>query len=180
MQNSIKYIALLRGINVGGKNKVAMQRLKSLFENIGFTDVFTYINSGNIIFSSNDNLDVIPEKIEEGFKSEFGFEVPILIKSKKDIERIAKHIPNDWQNNKEQRTDVAFLFPQIDSIDIIEKLPFKKEFFKIIYAPGALIWNIEKHYLNQSQLSKLAGHKLYQQMTVRNVNTARHLANWDV
>ena len=59
----MKYIALLRGINVGGKNKVEMPRLKTLFESLGYTDVHTYINSGNIIFTANSDADSILDTI---------------------------------------------------------------------------------------------------------------------
>jgi uncharacterized protein (DUF1697 family) len=180
MQNSIKYIALLRGINVGGKNKVEMPRLKSLLESIGLTDVHTYINSGNVLFSSNGKAELILSNIEVNFKKEFDFEVPILVISQNDIVRIAKEVPNGWKNDKEQKTDVAYLFPEIDHKGIVNELPIKKEYVNLIYTPGAIIWNMDRKNQNKSQLNKLVGHKLYKSMTVRNINTARYLGAWNV
>lgn len=94
------------------------------------------------------------------------------------IRRIAAAVPDHWQNNSEQKTDVAYLFPEIDSEEIIDNLPVKREFIDILYVKGALIWNVRKSDYNRSRLNKIIGMKLYQQMTVRNVNTARFLAGY--
>jgi uncharacterized protein (DUF1697 family) len=69
----MKYIALLRGINVGGNHKVEMKNLKALFESLGFSDVSTYINSGNVIFESNEERSVVLEKIITCFEKELIF-----------------------------------------------------------------------------------------------------------
>ncbi len=179
MQDTKKYIALFRGINVGGKNKVEMKRLKKLFELIGFENVASYINSGNIKFESEDILANVWKNIEVNFKKEFGFDVPILVKSHEDIIRITDSIPHNWQNNTDQKTDVAYLFPDIDSTDTIEQLPVNRAFIDVRYTPGAIYWNVDRKDQNKSKLNKLVGHKLYQFMTVRNVNTARYLATWN-
>ena len=157
-----------------------MLRLKSLLESIGLTDVHTYINSGNAHFYSNENVNSILSNIKVYFKKEFDFEVPILVISQNDIVRIAKKVPNGWKNDKEQKTDVAYLFPKIDYKDIVIELPIKKEYVNLIYTPGAIIWNMDRKNQNKSQLNKLVGHKLYKSMTVRNINTARYLGAWNV
>ncbi len=172
----MRYIALLRGINVGGKNKVEMKRLKALFESLGYEQVSAYINSGNISFESRGKTEDISEKIGKGFRKEFGFDVPILVKTETEMKRISAAIPREWQNDTRERTDVAYLFPEIDTEKIIDELPVKKEFIDIRYARGAIFWNIQRENIYKSQLAKLISHKLYKQMTIRNVNTARYLA----
>ncbi len=172
----MRYIALLRGINVGGNKKVEMKRLKILFESSGCSNVSTYINSGNVIFESNKKRNAIKEEIETSLKKEFEFDIPVLIKTKQEIKKIADAIPEEWQNNSEQKTDVAFLFKEIDSKEIINILPIKKEFINIKYVRGAIFWNIKRENVNKSHLTKIISHKIYQSMTVRNVNTARYLA----
>jgi uncharacterized protein (DUF1697 family) len=173
----MKYIALLRGINVGQNRRVDMKRLKILFELFGCANVLTYINSGNIIFESNKSKTAIQREIEPILKKEFGFEIPILIKTKNEIQKIASVIPSDWQNNTKQRTDVAYLFDQIDFKKNINELPMNREFIDVRYIKGAIFWNLDRKHYNKSHLSKLIGYKLYQFMTVRNVNTARYLSN---
>lgn len=172
----MKYIALLRGVNVGGNRIVNMKRLVNMLEAIGYTNVETYLNSGNAIFESEDNHEHILKSISKALLEEFGFKIPILIKSEEEIKRIVAVIPQNWQNNKEQKTDVAFLFPEIDTKETVEKIPVKEEYVDFIYIKGAIIWHIMKKNYNKSQLTKLVGRKLYQLMTVRNVNTARFLA----
>jgi uncharacterized protein (DUF1697 family) len=172
----MKYIALLRGINVGGNKRVEMKRLKTAFEVRGYKEVSTYINSGNVIFSSGKSRDAVRRNIEEVIKKEFGFEIKLLIKTASEMRRIAEAIPPSWKNDSKQRTDVAYLFNKIDRKEIVGELPIKKEFMDVRYVSGAIFWNILRKNYNRSHLNKLIGHKLYQDMTVRNVNTARYLA----
>ena len=172
----MQYIALLRGINVGGNKKVDMKRLKTMLESMGYTNVSTYLNSGNVFFESKMKEDEIQEKLAKALIHEFGFEISVLVKSQEEIARIVDVVPQEWQNNKEQKTDVAFLFPAIDSEELIDEIPVKREYVELLYTQGAIIWHVMKSDYNKSQLNKLVGRKIYQQMTVRNINTARYLA----
>lgn len=172
----MRYVALLRGINVGGNRKVEMKKLKNLFESFGYTNVSTYINSGNVIFESEDELKNASEKINIGLKNYFGFEIATLVKTEKEMKKITDAIPKDWLNDSVQRTDVAYLFPEIDSIKMIDELPIKKEFIDVRYLKGAIFWNVKRENVFKSQLAKLISNKLYKSMTVRNINTARYLA----
>lgn len=110
-----KHIALLRGINAGKERRVDMKKLKTIFDSIGCVNVSTYINSGNVIFKSKDNQKDILKKIEDRLKKEFDFEIPFLIKTEKEMKKIADAIPREWENDSSQRSDVAYLFPEIDT-----------------------------------------------------------------
>lgn len=171
-----KYIALLRGINVGGIKKVDMERLIHLFESSGYSNVSTYLNSGNVIFESNKKQMIIQKEVETNLEKEFGFKIPTLVKTKEELITIADAIPNEWQNDSSQKTDVAYLFHEIDSEKIIDELPIKKEYVDIRYIKGAIFWNVNRKNYNKSHVNKIISHRFYQQMTVRNVNTARYLA----
>ncbi len=172
----MKCIALLRGINVGGKRKVEMKRLRNLFKSLGYASVVTYLNSGNVIFESDTKQEILQKEIPERLKKEFGFEIQTLVKTEKEIKKITNTIPKEWKNDSEQKTDVAYLFSEIDSKKTIDELPIKKEFIDIRYVKGAIIWNVKKKEYNKSHLNKIISLKQYQLMTVRNVNTARFLA----
>jgi len=172
----MRYIALLRGINAGTLRRVDMGTLRQLFERLGYTRVSTYLNSGNILFEAGQDAEKIRKIVETSLKEELGIEIPTLIKSDMEMRGIVKTIPSAWQNNDEQRTDVAFLFPEIDTESILTDLPVKLDFIELRYVPGAVIWNLDRKNLNKSHLSKIISHPHYQLMTVRNVNTARHLA----
>ena len=172
----MKYIALLRGVNVGKRRRVEMKKLKTLFESLGYENVSTYLNSGNVIFNSSKIKEEISEEIVSCLNKNFGFEIHTLVKTEKQIKEIANAIPKEWQNNSTQRTDVAYLFETIDSSKTLEEFPVKKEHISIRYTQGAIYWNVDRKNYIKSQLNKLISHPAYQRMTVRNVNTARFLA----
>ena len=173
---NMKYIVLLRGINVGGNRKVEMKRLRSLFESLGYASVKTYLNSGNATFESSTKQEVLQNEIPKRLKTEFGLEIQTLVKNEKEVKKIADAIPKEWENNSEQKTDIAYLFPEIDSKKTIDELPIKKEFVDIRYVKGAIIWNLKKKDYSKSHLNKIISLRQYQFMTIRNVNTARLLA----
>ena len=170
----MKYVALLRGVNAGGNRRVPMAELREAFADMGFTDVSTYINSGNIIFSSQaePSAEAIREKLEAAFQ----FEIPLLILSADHICRIAEAIPQGWQNDTTQKSDVAYLFPAVDDASITMKLGCNPDIETAVYTEGALLFNIDRKYQSRSSLLRVIGAPLYQYMTVRNVNTARKLA----
>jgi uncharacterized protein (DUF1697 family) len=172
----MKYIALLRGINVGGNRRVEMKKLKLIFEAMGCQHVSTYINSGNVIFESDKQQTDIRKKIEANLKKEFGLEILTLVKTEREMKKIATAIPADWQNDARQRTDVAYLFEKSDSKEILSQLPLNREFIEVRYVPGAIFWNLDRQNYSKCRLNKLISHGIYQFMTVRNVNTARFLA----
>ncbi len=172
----MKYVALLRGVNVGKSKRVEMKKLKAVFESAGCFGVSTYINSGNVIFESRLPKGVIARVLEKTIRKEFGPGILLMIKTKKEMADIAKAIPSVWKNDADQRTDVAYLFKEIDSRKVIDDLPMRKDLVALRYVKGAVIWNLERKNLGKSRLSKLIGSEAYRHMTMRNVNTARFLA----
>ena len=173
----MKYIVLLRKINAGKENRIDTKALKQLFELPGYDSVETYINSGNVIFNSQKGIEILKKEIDESLFGYFQHRIQFILKSHAEIKAIADSIPEGWQNNDDQRTDVAYLFEEIDQPETINELPVKLAFMELKYVKGAIIWNLKRENLNRSQLSKLISHPHYQYMTVRNVNTARYLAN---
>lgn len=79
MSDKKRYICLLRGINVGSTKRMLMDDLKNLFESLGFTNISTYIQSGNVVFSSDEHVDALKSKIENAITSKFGFQVDSLV-----------------------------------------------------------------------------------------------------
>ncbi|MDC7248094.1 MAG: DUF1697 domain-containing protein [Sphaerochaetaceae bacterium] len=172
----MRYIVLLRGINVGGNHKVVMKELREYVEALNFVNVSTYLNSGNLLFDSEESAQDVKKKITEMFSSTYDFDIPILIKTQQQIKAIEYAIPENWYNDEVHKTDVAYLFSEADLPEIIDELPIKKEFVDIRYVQGALFYRVARADYNKSQLNKIIGHKLYKLMTIRNINTARKLA----
>lgn len=172
----MKYVALLRGINVGGKNAVNMAVLKQVFEDLGFSDVKTYIKSGNVIFSSDAAASDMNEHIEQAIAAKFGFVVPVLTRDQQNIEEILNAVPSDWANSADWKVDVMFLWPDFDTADVLDSLTIKPDIDDVRYVPGAVVWRAAKTDVNRSGLLKIVGTDLYKNMTVRNINTVRKLA----
>jgi uncharacterized protein (DUF1697 family) len=175
----MKYIALIRGINVGSSVKINMKELKTDCELLGLQNVSTYINSGNVIFESDNTKEIIQQKIEYYLRNKMGQEIRVIVKTKEEIQKIALAIPAEWTNDELQKTDVLYLFNDIDNEEIINELPIKKEYVNIKYVKGAIIMNVLRDDYNKSQMNKIISHKKYKEMTVRNVNTARYLGSID-
>jgi uncharacterized protein (DUF1697 family) len=176
----MRYVVLLRGINVGGNHPVPKAELKEVLESLGFTDVLIYINSGNAVFSSATAPQA--KDVQTALEKRFGFGVPTLVLSGKKIKTIAAAIPANWTNDKPQpdksgqKSDVLYLFDDINAPGVLAKLGHKPEIETMIYVDGAVITNITRANQSIGSLQKLVGSKLYKQVTIRNITTARKLA----
>jgi uncharacterized protein (DUF1697 family) len=169
-------VALLRGVNVGGKNKVEMARLKEVFVTVGFGDVRTFINSGNVVFTADQRgTEVIATEIEKAIEKEFGFEVKVLVKDADEMTAITAAIPENWVDDKTMRTYVMFLWTGLDASAIVDDLPLKDGIDNVIHVPGAIIWQVERRHVTKSGMNRMASGPVYKSMTVRNANTVRKL-----
>lgn len=173
----MKYVALLRGINVGGNNKVSMTDLRLAMEQSGFLDVTTYINSGNVLFSSDEqDIQMLRTTCERIIRNCSGVTTTALVISEQKFVSIAKAIDPKATNDSQMRCDVLFLWDAIDQAQIINQLPLRPAIDTVTYVPGAIIWSIDRQNVTRSGLSKMIGTTLYTQMTIRNCNTVRKLA----
>jgi len=172
------YVALLRGINVGGKNRVEMKRLKETFERISTTDVVTYINSGNIIFKDSKRTEQqLVTALEKAIEQDFGFGVKVLVRNAKNIAAVAKALSDTWVNDGTMKCDVMFLWEKYDNADVINEFTIKPDIDDVIYVDGAVLWRVDRKNASRSGLMKIFGTDLYAHMTIRNSNTLRKLNN---
>lgn len=171
-----KYVALLRGINVGGNNKISMRELRVTFESLGFVDVTTYINSGNVIFSDRaQDAGKLAKKIEREIKKDFALEIKVLVRDAKNIKELCKKIPSEWTNDSEQRTDVLFLWNAFDAKSTIGLIAINPDVDTLKYISGAIVWNFNRNNYSKSGMHKIIGTEVYKNQTARNVNTVRKL-----
>ena len=171
------YLALLRGINVGGKNRVEMTRLEKMFQSIGATEVRTYINSGNVIFEHDRKPARLRTAIEKAIEAEFGFEVRIVLRSVDEVKSLTKAIPAAWKEDSTMRCYVMFLWEDVDDPAVLDKVTIKDGLDDVKYVPGAIVWRVDRNVLTRSGMMRLTSDDLYKQMTIRNVNTVRKLAD---
>jgi uncharacterized protein (DUF1697 family) len=170
------YLALLRGINVGGKNRVEMGRLRRTFESIGATEVRTYINSGNVVFEHKQAGSRLRAAIEKAIDDEYGFRVRIVLRDQGQVKSLTKAIPASWKEDSTMRCYVMFLWEDVDSPSVLNQLTIKDGIDDVKYLAGAIVWRVDRHMLTKSGMMRLTRDNLYEQMTIRNVNTVRKLA----
>ena len=172
----MSYVALLRGINVGGNNMVDMKALKAAFEDAGMTSVRTYINSGNVLFSSRmRNLDKLAARLEEAIAGAFGLDIRVLVRTLDNMREVLAALPDAWVSDKVMRCDVMFLWPEVDSPAVMDAVTVKPGIDDVRYVPGTIIWRVDRDKVGRSGMTKLVGTPLYKQMTIRNSTTTRKL-----
>jgi len=171
------YVALLRGINVGGKNKIEMKRLRASFEHAGMMNVSTYINSGNVIFQ-HDSTDTraLARTLEQAIEAEFGLDIKVLLRDSPGIAALVRALPDSWSNDEAAKCDVMFLWEALDGPGLLDRLTVKPGIDEVIYVSGAVLWRVDRPKVTRSGMMKLVGTDDYKQMTVRNCNTVRKLA----
>ncbi len=106
----MRYVALLRGINVGGNTMIKMEALRNTFEGVGLRNVVSYINSGNLAFDAAAMTEVkLTAKLEQSIEKEFGKAVPVMLREQRDIERILAENPFDGEYESHKEMHVLFL-----------------------------------------------------------------------
>ncbi len=171
-----RYVALLRGINVGGSNQVGMAQLKQTFERLGFTDVRTVLASGNVVFRAGEkDLAKLAKRTELAIRADFGMRIKVVLRDQKSMVKLVKAIPPSWVNDKEMKCDVMFLGEEVDNKTVLKQLPVDPAIEDVKYVPGAIIWRIDRDKASTSRMYRIVGTELYQQMTIRNPNTVRKL-----
>lgn len=176
MSQLVTYVALLRGINVGGNTPVSMTELKSLFEQLGLVNVQTYINSGNVIFES-DTADqrLLEVQLEKMLLARLSCDITVVVRSLDEIQAIVAHIPESWQVNHDQKCNIMFLRSAADRPDIVNQFALKPDIEELHYFPGVLFWSADTTGLTRSSMMKVNRMPIYQEMTVRGVNTTRKI-----
>jgi len=170
------FVALLRGVNVGGNNMISMSSLKQSFETMGFTHVVTYINSGNIIFNARESdARKLEQKIERLLVKDYELSSKVVLRSLSEMEKLVQSLPREWDGNRSWRYNVMFLRHTIDSEDILAELPADTGVEEVVYRPGTLLWSIHVDQVSRSKMAKLSSRKIFQEMTVRNLNTTKKL-----
>lgn len=170
-----RYVALLRGINVGGNCRVEMRQLQALCESLGYADVMTYINSGNVIFSSSKTAPAILRELEPALEKTFTFHIPTILRTKQELQTIVDEVSKKWVNDSEQKTDVLFLWPTYNNKKTLNLIAQNPKADELRYVPGAIIWHIDRGNYTQSKMRDFIGTVVYKHMTARNINTVRKL-----
>ena len=175
----IRYIALLRGINMSGKNKISMLELKTALRETGFADVKTFLNSGNVIFS-DDEMDVV--KLSEGICTiifeTFHLEIPVFVISQDELKGLLSKAPSWWGSDCKDIYDNLIFAIAPNSIETLaEKIGEPTEKIEKVQICGnAAFWSFDrKLYAKANWWKKTATPGIGEMITIRTANTLRKI-----
>lgn len=174
----MRYVLLLRGVNVGGKNKVVMSELKELLKSEGFSEVDSYINSGNLFFTSSESVEKIVSKVEKLLEENYDFSIPFALLSKETyLEEIA-NLP-EWWNEDFARKDILFYSQGTNSDKVVEFAKNSELYNEKVYiGKNAVFWAKvdEGEFLKTTYHKKLLKQPFYKTITIRNGKTFDKIA----
>lgn len=170
------YVALLRGINVGGSNIIPMAALRGLFERLGFTDVRTYIQSGNVIFRAPAAGARRREVLIEGaLTREFGYTATLVLRSEAQMRAIVTDAPRGFGASDEYQYDVLFVKAPLTAEEVFRSVRTREGVDAVWAGAGVIYFSRLRSRAAQSYLPRLAGLPVYKQMTARNWRTTTKL-----
>lgn len=170
----MKYVALLRGINVGGNNSIKMVDLKAAFEKAGYTGVITFIQSGNVIFNSGlqDKVKIM-QHLETVLSKTFSYTSRVVIRTHKEMHSVISGVPSTWTKENDLRCYIAFVREPVTVSEVVVEVEIRDDIDFLHSGPGVLYLSTKMDGLTKSKFSKFIGKKVYKDVTIRNFKTTR-------
>jgi uncharacterized protein (DUF1697 family) len=173
-----RYVALLRGINVGCKNLIKMPALKECFEENRFADVVTYIQSGNVLFASPESAAGLAPRVETMLSEAFGYEATVVVRSRSQMRALVQRAPRGFGADPvKYRYDVIFLKEPLTAKVAMTSVPTNPDVDEAHAGTGVLYFSRLVEKATQSRLNKLISSPIYPRVTIRNWNTTTKLAS---
>jgi uncharacterized protein (DUF1697 family) len=171
-----RYVALLRGINVGGNNLIKMAALKSCLEAHGLDNVATFIASGNVLFDSKAAARTLVDEIEALLSKTFRYQASIVLRSEKQLRAVVEQAPAGFGRQPDKyRYNVFFLKEPLKAAAAAGSVPTRQGIDEVEAGPGVLYVSMLISKASQSRLSKVISSPIYPRLTIRNWNTTTKL-----
>jgi uncharacterized protein (DUF1697 family) len=171
-----QWVALLRGINVGGKNLIKMTELAACFEAEGFSRVATYIQSGNVLFTAAGTRAALCRRIEAALGTTFSYRASVVLRTRAQLASVVERAPAGFGRQPAKfRYDVIFLKQPLTAAAAIDSVRTREGVDQAYAGDGVLYFSRLIARASQSQLARITGMPVYQHMTIRNWNTTTKL-----
>jgi uncharacterized protein (DUF1697 family) len=171
-----KYLALLRGINVGGHNQILMPSLRQALTESGLEQVRTYIQSGNVIFQSTLASLELAQQIEQTIKAQFSLQVPTAVLAEDEFRKIMENAPTTWGQSPDWKYNLIVLLKPYDIAHVLDAIGELQPGLETLHAgEGVLYQAMSKELFGKTTTGKLASKPIYRKMTIRNANTCAKL-----
>jgi uncharacterized protein (DUF1697 family) len=170
-------VVLLRGINVGGRNKIAMRDLRQTFADLGFVEPTTFIQSGNVVAGSRKaNAPALVRTIERGLSDTFGYHARVVVLDLAQMKTVVRQIPKDWDvDDASMRYNVIFTTAALTPKELAKRVTPKPDLEAVKAGTYALYWSAPFETLTKTAMIKLSGHADYGELTIRNLRTTQQL-----
>ena len=170
-----RHVVLLRGINIGSRNRVSMPKLREALEEAGFTNVQTYLQSGNVVLESRAKPETVRRKVEQLIEEQFGLEIAVVVRTKAELAAVAKRNPHARVAKDPKRYQVTFLAKKLPARAVKELEQAAAPDEHVVVA-GREVYAWHAAGVARSKLwSKLAGQGLGVTATSRNWTTVEAL-----
>lgn len=173
----MKYIVLLRGINISGKNKISMAELKSELDK-NYQNVLTYLNSGNVILNSDEDKEYIMNDIYSVIKNKFNLDIPVFVITMNELENILNNSPKWWgTSNKETYDNLIFIIPPTKYEEVYNVIGEPKaDIEQIMEYSNSIFWTFDlKNYRKSTWWVKTASTSIKDKITIRTANTIKKI-----
>lgn len=168
----MRYLALLRGVNVGGKNLIKMSELVAALLEDDFKNVESYINSGNILFDADSDKD-LQARVTASIKRHSGLDIDVVVVPAQRWIRIVDEAPKTWGKKDAWKHNIIVVIPPATTDDILDAVgELRSEYESLEPGDGVLYQSISLQYFGRARSGAFAGKPAYKKMTVRNYNTA--------
>ena len=168
-----KFVALLRGINVGGKNIIAKDDLKQCFADLGYQNVTTYIQSGNILFHApTSSVKTVTAQTEKQLADRFSYHARAVVLTDRQYAEALELAHPDWGHKTGQKHNALFTLSDTNAKKVLSELPDPLSKYETVSAAkNVIFWSASQKDLSRTTMMKLGKTKIYKQLTVRNHNT---------
>jgi uncharacterized protein (DUF1697 family) len=172
----MKYVALIRAINVGGRNLMRMSDVRACLEAREFQRVSTYIQSGNILFESDlSNVSTLTAVIETAFSETFDHNAGVFVRSYRQMQKIVADAPSEWKKGATLRRNVAFLRKPLSASKAIAAIEPKPGVDSLKAGDDVVYMSTVMAHLKHSAFPKIVGKPIYRDMTIRNYTTCQKI-----
>jgi uncharacterized protein (DUF1697 family) len=175
MTDGVQYLALLRGINVGGRNKVRMADLREAVEELGHADVATYIQSGNVLFRApRQRRDELAGRLEAGLSRRFGIELKVVLVTESQLRGVVEAAPRGF-GGEDQLCDVIFLRKPLTAKRAFGAFELREGVDTAWQGKGVIYFARVAEEASRSRMSKVVSTPEYKNMTIRSWRTTTRL-----
>ena len=170
------WVALLRGVNVGGRNLMKMPALKACLEDAGFDRVETFIQSGNVVFhTAQKSGSKLTDQLEKAIETTLGVSSRVVVVSRERLETVIDEAPAAWRSRSDLRRNIAFLRPPITAAAALKEVDVRPGVDEVDAGKGVLYMTTTLRDAAKSRLPKIVTKPVYREMTIRTYGTCQKI-----